>query len=78
MATFCFGPVLECTSVVELCTGLPNRWGEFWNQRRAAAELGDDFGDLVDDFGAGGRAGIREGGVFVARQKKKRRTNFNF
>ena len=24
----------------------------------------------MDDFGAGGRAGIREGGVFVARQKK--------
>jgi hypothetical protein len=69
MATFCFGPVLECTSVVELCTGLPNRWGEFLNQRRAAAELEDDLGDLEDDTGAGGRAGIREGGVFEARRK---------
>ena len=39
------------------------------NQRRAAAELEDDLGDLEDDSGARGRAGIREGGVFEARRK---------
>jgi hypothetical protein len=37
MAKFCFGPVLECTSVVELCAGLPNRRGEFWNLNLTSA-----------------------------------------